>query len=187
MEPYSKFLESAKASLHEFYAQHPHIDASHGEAHALRVLYHATEAVACVGNAAVAAWGTDVVLAVLLAALLHDVDDRKYFQSVDDGSDPYPNARRILTSIDHLSADTINATLAMIALVSCSANGNTVPADIAATGRHHYLIPRWSDRLEAVGAVGVVRCYQYTVAKGQPLSRYFHPHTEPPTPAVQPH
>jgi len=162
-------VENAKSALHNFYAKHPEVDVSHGEYHALRVLHHATQAVASAGDDAVVAWGTDVALAVLLAALLHDVDDRKYFPTSGADAAPYPNARRLLASIDGVSVPTADAAIAMIALVSCSANGNTVPADIAAAGTYHLLIPRWADRLEAVGVIGVVRCYQYTLAAGQPL------------------
>ena len=58
----------------------------------------------------------------------------------------------------------------MIGWVSCSTHGNSVPEKVEKTGDYHLLIPRWSDRLEAVGAVGVVRCWQYTVEKDGKLS-----------------
>lgn len=51
--------------------------------------------------------------------------------------------------------------LKMISFVSCSENGNQLPTLVQQTGAYHLLIPRWADRLEAVGARGVVRCYQY--------------------------
>ena len=58
--------------------------------------------------------------------------------------------------------------LRMISLVSCSANGNSLPAD--AVARPELLWPRWSDRLEATGEVGVARCYLYNLKCGAPLS-----------------
>ena len=59
--------------------------------------------------------------------------------------------------------------LEMIELVSASKNGNTVPQWIKESDKYFYLIPRWSDRLEAVGKRGVLRCYQYNVEKGDLL------------------
>ena len=70
----------------------------------------------------------------------------------------------------------------MIGLVGCSENGNAVPERIRVSGHYHFLIPRWSDRLEAVGAVGVVRCYQYNQEKGRPLSG---PHSPRPATAAE--
>mmetsp|Transcript_29395 Transcript_29395/g.93942 ORF Transcript_29395/g.93942 Transcript_29395/m.93942 type:complete len:155 (+) Transcript_29395:920-1384(+) len=56
----------------------------------------------------------------------------------------------------------------MISLVSCSANGNAAPPE--ARTSPELLWPRWADRLEASGEVGVVRCYQYNRHVGAPLS-----------------
>jgi uncharacterized protein len=58
----------------------------------------------------------------------------------------------------------------MISLVSCSKNGNDVPDSIKKSGEFSLLIPRWADRLEAVGAVGLVRCFQYNQEHGSPMS-----------------
>ena len=61
--------------------------------------------------------------------------------------------------------------MGMIDWVSCSKNGNSIPPDSTPLT----LIPRWSDRLEAVGKEGVVRCYQYTIEHGRPLSSALSP------------
>eukprot|EP00966_Prymnesium_polylepis_P130538 3019628-Prymnesium_polylepis.1 len=58
--------------------------------------------------------------------------------------------------------------LEMISLVSCSANGNSCPP--RAAERPELLWPRWADRLEAAGAIGVVRCFQYNAKVGAPMS-----------------
>jgi uncharacterized protein len=63
-----------------------------------------------------------------------------------------------------------NRIIDMIKLVSCSENGNSVPRYVSESNAYHILIPRWSDRLEAVGANGVVRCYQFTNEQSQPMS-----------------
>eukprot|EP00967_Tisochrysis_lutea_P124630 scaffold208515_cov30-Tisochrysis_lutea.AAC.2 len=56
----------------------------------------------------------------------------------------------------------------MIQLVSCSRNGNSAPPEAIAAPE--LLWPRWADRLEATGEVGVVRCYQYNRSINAPLS-----------------
>ena len=174
-----RVLGVAKGALREFCARH-RIDPSHGERHALQVLDHAQRAVTAASVTDKTTWGKDDLLAILLAALLHDVDDHKYFPrpaAPADGpassvgvaahSAAYPNARAIMTAAG-VSESTMGVAVAMIDLVGCSSNGNAVPPHVA--DKLHYLIPRWADRLEAVGAIGVVRCYQYTKERGQPLS-----------------
>ena len=49
----------------------------------------------------------------------------------------------------------------MISYVSASANGNKIPA--IALEFPEFLWPRFCDRLEAIGTIGAVRCYQYTI------------------------
>ena len=93
----------------------------------------------------------------------------------------YPNAVELMREarIPESSHETI---LFMIDVVSCSKNGNSVPDrvdtnrgsndgtnDDSHSGNYHLLIPRWSDRIEAVGARGVWRCYQYNREKRRPL------------------
>lgn len=77
--------------------------------------------------------------------------------------------------------DSIERILKMISWVGCKENGNNIPPEIepksnqqslaptAYNQQYHFLIPRWSDRLEAVGSIGVVRCYQYNRETGAPL------------------
>jgi len=120
-----------------------------------------------------------------VAAILHDVDDRKYFPREDNvfqdransfspaisgQPQPYylPNALHI-TKAAEIPEESIRTILKMISWVGCSENGNSIPPEIEATKKYYYLIPRWSDRLEAVGPVGVVRCYQYNREIGAPL------------------
>jgi len=58
----------------------------------------------------------------------------------------------------------------MISLVSCSRNGTSIPQQIMEDDQSfHLLIPRWSDRVEAVGTIGVIRCYQYNQEQGYAL------------------
>ena len=76
----------------------------------------------------------------------------------------------LFSSLMEQRASAAAAGSSMISLVSCSENGNHVPSRILEENEFHLLIPRWSDRLEAVGTKGVVRCYQYNQESGLPLS-----------------
>lgn len=113
---------------------------------------------------------TTQALQVQVASLLHDVDDSKYFPDNCN----YENACAILQEAS-VPAELHDDILEMIQLVSCSANGNYVPQSILDTENYYKLIPRWSDRLEAAGAVGVVRCYHYNQENGRPLSSPLSP------------
>ena len=53
----------------------------------------------------------------------------------------------------------------MISLCSCSDNGNDIYYDILPW----YYIPRWADRLDAIGKNGIRRCYEYTISSKKPL------------------
>lgn len=133
------------------------IDASHGVDHASNVLRH-------VNAALQEAKGIDEerAFAVRLAALLHDADDRKYFPKTVG----HPNAEKICRDIG-ASENVIKDVSKMIGWVSCSENGNAVPEEAR---RHPELLwPRWSDRLEAVGEIGLARCYVYNCHSGSPL------------------
>lgn len=153
-------VQAAVAKLEALCAE-AGIPASHGFEHASRVLLHAERALA----AAAPAIPAPRALAVRLAALLHDADDRKYFP--DCPKNTYPNARRMMEEVG-ASEEVVGDAVEMISYVSCSANGNSVPS--RAEKEPEWLWPRWADRLEAAGEVGVVRCWQYNTEKGDPLS-----------------
>ena len=100
-------------------------------------------------------------LAVCLAALLHDADDRKipgYAKGM------YPNAISIMHDI---SPHTRALVLRMITLTSASGNGDTLPHDIKS--KPWLVVPRLADRLEAIGRVGLDRCHIYTLGIKRPL------------------
>ena len=132
------------------------IDASHGVEHASVVLGHT--------EAAIAATTTPLpparALAVRLAALLHDADDKKYFP---DTAKTLGNARKIMAEAG-APAGVVADAAAMIGWVSCSKNGNDCPPE--AEAHPELLWPRWADRLEAAGEIGVVRCYQFNQHDG---------------------
>ena len=146
----------------EFYENNPQIKESHGISHVLSVHYHAVQAIACHKPSLTETQAEEVES----AALLHDVDDSKYFPGNESEK---PNAKDILKRA-RVSNSSTRSILEMIELVSTSRNGNSVPPQIESSGEYFRLIPRWADRLEAVGVKGVIRCYHYTLEKGQALS-----------------
>lgn len=160
--------KSAERLLEVLFEEHS-IPESHGISHARRVFAHTHAALASHSDPVDRA----TQQAVLLAALLHDADDRKYFNSEAVNSDSQAdniNAARILDEVLATSADrdVIRSTaLEAISYVSASKNGNSIPQ--AALQNPVLLFPRWADRIEAIGEIGVVRCWQYTTEVGRPL------------------
>jgi uncharacterized protein len=159
----------------EFYERHSDlIKESHGMLHVQKVYDHACHAVEALKNDNTARpLSSNEALEIETAALLHDLDDDKYFPpSTVDGDKNYatlyPNAVELMkeAKIHESSYENI---LFMIDAVSCSKNGNSVPDRVVKNDSYHLLIPRWSDRIEAVGARGVTRCYQYNSEKKMPL------------------
>jgi uncharacterized protein len=149
--------EKVLQSVHRFYRQHTEIKTSHGIDHILRVYQHALKAIQC----QTPPLSVQAAQEIQMAALLHDADDSKYFPA----NAAYENAREILSAAA-VPESSCEKVLHMISLVSCSKNGNSVPDSIVKSEEYSLLIPRWADRLEAVGAVGLVRCFQYNQEHG---------------------
>ena len=160
-DEHEKLTASVFQLVRQFYEFNRQIKASHGWKHVHAVYGHACQAVAC----HLPSLSSETKMEILVSSLLHDVDDRKYFPN----NSQYQNARKILADTNVSTRSSKNI-LYMISLVSCSENGNRVPDLISETEQYHLLIPRWSDRLEAVGKIGVVRCYQYNRENNFPLS-----------------
>ena len=91
---------------------------------------------------------------VVLAAYLHEVDDKKLFNTEN-----YTNARRLLEKLQ-LSNELRETVVNMISIVSCSANGN------APVEPKWMAIPRDADRIFALGHEGIRRCYDFSVSRG---------------------
>jgi uncharacterized protein len=161
-------LPQITRELERFYKEHPEIKESHGLVHVMAVYHHAYKAV----KVHQPPLSSRKSMEIQVAAFLHDVDDSKYFSL--NPMDPYPNAAKLMTAA-FVPESSRQLILEMISLVSASVNGNHVPEYIKNADKdsdnnlYHLLIPRWSDRLEAVGAIGVIRCYQYNQEKERPL------------------
>ena len=177
----SRLVNSVLKLVQTFFAENPHIgNSSHGLEHAKAVHHHAVQALQHLQRPP----PEDVWEDIEIAALMHDLDDHKYFQqrSADTSTElklhsKYPNTKKLLTKLSSptLSLKRQNHILYLISLVSCSENGNSVPSDIQSSQAYHLLIPRWADRLESSGAIGVVRCYQYNQERNLKLSSTISP------------
>lgn len=128
------------------------VDSAHGIDHSVVVLSHVEKAL----EHCTEPLTEDEKLAVLLAALLHDADDRKFFQGTN-------NAENILSKC--VEPHVGKLALYMINLVSCSKNGNSKEG----VEYDWMLYPRYADRLEALGEIGIWRCWQYTSHVKRPV------------------
>lgn len=128
---------------------------SHGINHAISVMEHSKKSIEYENNL------TEIEKeAIIIASLLHDADDKKFFPNNNDNE----NTRFILND---KSQEFINLVVKMIDLVSASKNKDNIPEDIK--NKKWMLIPRYCDRLEAIGYIGILRCYQYNQTSNKPL------------------
>ncbi len=103
--------------------------------------------------------------AVALAALLHDVDDHKLFNTQNNA-----NARAFLES-QKLSAEKIDQICEAVNSVSFSQNRGRRPDTIEG------MIVQDADRLDAIGAIGIARTFAFGGEHGRPLEdsiEHFH-------------
>jgi uncharacterized protein len=128
----------------------------HGIEHAKQVMTHAELALDA-GNYGISEEQKE---AVLLAALLHDADDGKFFKY-------HINNENLRTVIIDKSDEFIELVVKMVNWVSSSKNGDSIPEETI--GKDWMLIPRYADRLEAIGMIGVKRCFTYTMNTSAPL------------------
>jgi len=103
-------------------------------------------------------------LALVLAALLHEADDDKIFKKAGGSDNTVQVLRETLPTCDR-KQEMIDLVVEIISLVSARANKNKQTAE----DERWKLIVRDADRLEAVGEVGIARCYAYNSKVGMPL------------------
>jgi uncharacterized protein len=125
---------------------------SHNIDHMITVMNHAIEAVKEIDI------DDKLKCSIVWAALLHDADDPKLFDTKN-----YENARSILSEMKTSQEDT-DMIIKMISLVSASKNGDSIPEGV----EEWMLIPRYCDRLEAIGTIGIERCLQFARTSGLP-------------------
>ena len=96
---------------------------------------------------------------VCVAGLLHDIDDSKMFVTEN-----YANLRHLMSEYPEEDVDLV---VEMVSYVSSSMWGDKVPERAKI---HPWLLyPRYADRNQAIGLVGMIRCYQYTMSSGREL------------------
>ena len=148
------------------YMLQPQFDASHDFAHVQRVLalsQHILEAERRSNPAK-----TYNTTLVVLAALLHDVDDKKYIalsKQCSSNDNKTPQAEQMLLDLECPRATAVSVQR-IIAAVSYTTEVNR-PGLIKETLRDYpeLAIVQDADRLDALGAVGVARAFAYGGAK----------------------
>jgi len=121
----------------------------HDLAHSLRVYHNALMIAKMEGE------GEEEVIA--LSALLHDCDDHKLFHTENNA-----NARNFLQE-EGLSEGRMEEICRNINSVSFSKNRGKMPETIEGK------IVQDADRLEAIGAIGIARCFQFGGRHGRSL------------------
>lgn len=101
---------------------------------------------------------------VALAALLHDADDAKLFQTKD-----YANAKDIMTACN-VSEKLQKQVISAISAVSFKRSGTKAPDTIEGK------IVQDADRLDAIGAVGIARAFAFGGSRGRKM---YEPKEEP--------
>lgn len=103
-----------------------------------------------------------------VAALLHDVDDSKI---KTEGEAEFSRTEALLQGF-HIDADLKEKLFEIIRTVSFHGGFNTQPTSLEGK------IVQDADRLEAIGAIGIARCFAYNGHKGNPI---YDPAVEPNT------
>lgn len=130
--------------------------AGHGLDHVQRVVLAARAIQSEVGGCA---------FIVELAAWLHDVGDAKFHAGRERSGE---FSREILAPFD-LAPESIEHVVAIVDGISFRKTGNSPPLTLEGQ------IVQDADRLEALGAVGIVRTIEYGATRNQP---FFDPHSD---------
>ncbi|EEP81878.1 conserved hypothetical protein [Uncinocarpus reesii 1704] len=149
--------------------QMQHYDPSHNPAHVARVVRLAHRLLA-----AERARGSRITYnetIITLAALLHDIGDRKYLVP-GSTQDPATMVRDALlnSGCDPTLAERAQTVVSNVAYSKEVKNPNIVARLIAEDGFPELAIVQDADRLDAIGAVGIGRCFTYLGAKGPQLA-----------------
>lgn len=148
------------------YFEDPRFDASHDFAHVLRVTAIACKLLEQENKVSLSTNGVlrYSPLIVILGALLHDVDDKKYINSP---AAQMPAAKQKLLQLN-VSPDLASKVQTLIEGVSFSSEKKNPQRvrDILVT-IPELAVVQDADRLDAMGAVGIGRCFVYGALKGE--------------------
>lgn len=160
-----KLLASINSFVHEYMSKY---DNSHDYQHILRVLSNTNQILQTElkSNPSVAYDTTSL----FLAALLHDVGDHKYAKPGEDIENQIAN-----TLLQHGASIELAQKVQTIVKNVSYTNEVRDPARVASViGQYPELaIMQDADRLDAIGAVGIARCFSFGAAKmpEQPMDR----------------
>lgn len=156
---------SINTFVHTYMSQY---DNSHDYNHILRVVSNTNRILqAELARSPSVAYDTT---ALFLAALLHDVDDHKYAKPGQDNGNPI---------MDILLAEGVDSDLVKkVHLIATHVSYTREVQDPATCAKLLDMFPELgivqdADRLDAIGAVGIARCFSYGAAKmpDQPMDR----------------
>ncbi|KAF2462683.1 uncharacterized protein BDR25DRAFT_308197 [Lindgomyces ingoldianus] len=159
-------FKSINTFVHNYMSQ-PHHDNSHDYYHILRVVSNANKLLEAELTA-----NPDLqydTLTIFLAALLHDVGDYKYAKAGEDIENQISHVLRERGASDELAAKVQT----IVHHVSYTHEVKNTEAVMQVLAKYPELaIVQDADRLDAIGAVGVGRCFAFGGARrqGQPMS-----------------
>ncbi|KAL5121473.1 hypothetical protein ACEQ8H_000545 [Pleosporales sp. CAS-2024a] len=164
---YKELFASINAFVHAYMSQPGH-DNSHDYQHILRVVSNTNRILA----AELKAGSTTAYdkTALFLAALLHDVGDGKYAKPDEDVE------KQIATLLRERGASEAMAVKVQAIVKHVSYSHEVKNPEAVVTTLHKYpelAIVQDADRLDAIGAIGVARCFSYGAAKhpNEPMTR----------------
>jgi uncharacterized protein len=163
---HKRLFESINTFVHAYMSSSDH-DNSHDYHHILRVLSNAN--LILKQEQKVHPYATYDTAALFLAALLHDVGDHKYAKSSENAEEQVYNAL-VACQASHALAIKVQTIVKHVGYTNESKNPKSV-IDVLAD-HPELAIVQDADRLDAIGAVGVARCFAYGGAKkqGQPMA-----------------
>jgi uncharacterized protein len=164
---HTELFKSINQYVHAYMSQPGH-DNSHDYLHILRVLSNTNRILKMeLKNNPSTAYDTSVLF---LAALLHDVGDRKYAKPGEDVENQVSALLRDRGADDELALKVQT----IVKHVSYTHEVSNPDAVVSILRKYPELaIVQDADRLDAIGAVGVARCFSFGAAKfpDQPMSR----------------
>ena len=141
----------------EKYFQDPKFDASHDFHHVLRVTALAIKIL----ESELRKSGSLNPLTVVIGALMHDIDDKKYRS--DNNASPLAQAELLRIGMEEHRARKIQTLIDGVSYSSEIKNPQRV-RDLLITIPELGIVQD-ADRLDAIGAVGIGRCFAYGAAK----------------------